>query len=370
MSDSEQPEIEAPAPRRRWGRTLVRVVLLIVIPVIAVLTGSYWYAQTGRYVSTENAYVKSPIVAVSTDIDGRTVDVLIKENQLVKKGDLLFRLDPKTHELEIDMAHSARAKVRNDVMALRAEYSEIEAEISESRHNVKYYQREAKRQRQLARKGVTTSIKLDAAEFSLTSARQQLGTLRQKLKKVLAELGGDPASKVERYPGYMEAEADLQMAKLNLSYTEIRAPVDGVITRLRLEPGEWVEEGAPAFGIIATGDAWVEANLKETQLTHVREGQLVDIEIDAYPDLIWKAKVSSISPATGAEFAVLPPQNASGNWVKVVQRLPVRLDFAAIEGRPPLRAGMTASISLDTGHQRELLGSITKALASFGGDKD
>jgi membrane fusion protein (multidrug efflux system) len=174
----------------------------------------------------------------------------------------------------------------------------------------------------------------------------------------LAKLGGDPARRFEEHPDFMMAETELSMAEMNLSYTEVRAPIDGIVTRLKLEAGEWVESGEPAFGLIAVDRVWIEANLKETQLTHVEVGQNVTVELDAYPDQVWIAKVGSISPATGAEFSVLPPQNASGNWVKVVQRLPVRIEIQQEESQPKLRAGMTATVSIDTLHKRDLWNSI------------
>ena len=344
------------------------MVLLIVIPLIAIVTGGYWYETTGRYVTTENAYVKAHVIAVSPNIDGRVVSVPIDENQLVRTGDLLFRIDPEPFEIMVRQAEAKRETARHDIGATRAEYNQIIAEIDEARTNVAYYEREAERQRKLASKAVTTRRRLDEAEFNVTAAKKDVATLRQKLRTVLAKLGGDPKRATEHHPDYMAAENELSMAQMRLGYTEIRAPADGVVTRLKLEPGEWVEEGEPAFGLISIHETWIEANLKETQLNHVREGQQVVAEIDAYPDFVWSARISSISPATGAEFSVLPPQNASGNWVKVVQRLPVRIELDDAKDHPPLRAGMTATISIDTGHKRELWKAVKGAIAGLGND--
>ena len=370
---SEQPqedihnadELSPTRHRQRWDRKILRLFLLIVIPVSAILAGVYWFESTGRYVTTENAYVKGHVIAVSTNIDGRVTDVMIDENQKVQKGDVLFRLDHESYKMMVRMAETKRETARQDIEATRAEYYQIIAEIEQSKTNVAYFEREARRQRQLASKAITTRARLDEAEFNLTSAKKEVTTLRQKLRAVLARLGGDPRRNVELHPDFMAAETEISMARMNLGYTEIRAPVDGIITRLKLEPGEWVEEGEPAFGLIANDKAWIEANLKETQLTHVREGQDVTVEIDAYPDVVWKASVASISPATGAEFSVLPPQNASGNWVKVVQRLPVRIEIENTPDHPPLRAGMTASITVDTRHKRELWKTVKSAIANF-----
>ncbi len=353
---------------RRWMRMLGRTVLLIVVPTIVFVAASYWYATTGRYVSTENAYVKSNIVAISPNIDGRVIEVLVSENQRVKKGDLLFRIDPEPYWIRERAALARRDMVRTEIMALRAEFRQSQAEIAEASKKVTFFKTEAKRQRALGSKGITTQARIDEAEFNLASAEERINMLRQKVRKDLAKLGGDPERAPEQHPMFLAAEADLHEVQLQLDYTKIVAPMDGIVSRLRLEPGEWVEADTPTFGLIGTEDLWIEANLKETQLTHVREGQTVEISIDAYPGAIWNASVASISPATGAEFAVLPPQNASGNWVKVVQRLPVRLQVEQTPDHPPLRAGMTASITIDTEVERALMTTVAAAIASFRGE--
>jgi len=352
-------------PRRRRGRMLKRLILLVVIPVIVLASASYIYAITGRYVTTENAYVKAHIIAISTDIDGRVIEVGINNNQAVSRGDVLFRLDPDPHWLALKSAEARMMSVRQEVEATRAEYRQVQAEIDEARETVAFFEREAARQRQLNTRGVATAARLDEAEFEVASARQRVRALREKVRTVLAELGGDPERAVELHPKFVEAQTARDIAELNLSYTEVRAPTDGIVTQVALEAGEWLEEGEPAFGLIETAHTWIVANLKETQLTHVREGQVVEVGIDAYPDVTWQARVSSIAPATGAEFAVLPPQNASGNWVKVVQRVPVRIDLEMVDGRPPLRAGMTASISIDTERERQLLTTVRESIAAL-----
>ena len=369
MSQTETtPETPAPLPsrpRRRWGRMLLRFFLLIAIPAAALYGGAYWYEVTGRYVSTENAYVKAHVVAISTDIDGRVVSVHVKENQHITKGTLLFRLDPNPYWVKIKMAEAKRDAVRYEIEATRAEFRQIQAQIAEAVGNAGYYERELGRQRQLAERAVATRAKLDEAEFNYNASLQKVKALRERVRQVLAKLGGDPDRSADLHPLFLEAEAEIEDARLKLGYTEVRAPEDGVVTRVKLEPGEWLEAGSPAFGLIATGLVWIEANLKETQLTNVREQQAVTIEVDAYPDVVWQAKVSSISPATGAEFAVLPPQNASGNWVKVVQRLPGRIEIEPRPDQPPLRAGMTATVSIDTKHQRKLMTTVKEALAKL-----
>jgi membrane fusion protein (multidrug efflux system) len=341
-----------------------------VIPGAAIIGGAFWYEATGRYVTTENAYVKAHVIAVSPNIDGRVTDVYIDENQRVTAGDVLFKLDPEPFWMMVRMSEAKRETARQEIESTRAEYHQIVAEIEKAKADVKHYALKAGRQRQLASKAITTRTRLDDAEFNLNTAKQDVATLRQKIRTVLARLGGDPSRAAELHPEFMAAETEKAMAEMNLGYTEIKAPADGIITRLKLEPGEWVEEGEPAFGLIAVDRTWIEANLKETQLTHVRKGQDVKVEIDAYPDVVWKATIASISPATGAEFSVLPPQNASGNWVKVVQRLPVRIEIEITADHPPLRAGMTATVSVDTHHKRELWKTVKTAIAGLRGGED
>jgi membrane fusion protein (multidrug efflux system) len=343
------------------------LILLVAIPAGAIVAGGYWYQATGRYVTTENAYVKAHVIAVSPNIDGRVTDVFVKENQRVAAGDVLFRLDAEPYWMMVRMSEAKRETARQDIESTRAEYHQVVAEIEEAKANVRYYESEAARQRKLASKANTTRTRLDEAEFNLTSAKRALATRRQKIGTVLARLGGDPKRGAELHPNFMAAETEKAMAEMNLGYTEIRAPADGIVTRLKLEAGEWVEEGEPAFGLITVDETWIEANLKETQLTYVRTNQDVTVEVDAYPDVVWKARVASISPATGAEFSVLPPQNASGNWVKVVQRLPVRIEIETTPEHPPLRAGMTATVTVDTHHKRELWNTIKKAIAGLRG---
>lgn len=369
---AQQSELDAASQtraRRGRGRRFRRAFLLVLVPLLMIAAGTAWYAFTGRYITTENAYVKAHVIAISTDIDGRVTEVMVRNDKRVKAGDLLFRLDPDPYWLQLQIADAKISSVRNAIDAMRAEFRQIEAEIDEGVATVRYFEREAQRQRSLAKTGAGTAAKLDEAEFEVAAARQQVRALREKIRKVLAELGGDPERAAELHPRFLEALAERNMAELRLGYTNVRAPADGIVTQLHLEPGEWLEEGEPAFGLIEIDETWVVANLKETELTHVREGQSVEVAVDAYPDAKWRARVTSIAPATGAEFAVLPPQNASGNWVKVVQRVPVRIDLEPAEGNPPLRAGMTASISIDTGRERRLLTMARETLASWREDR-
>ena len=368
MQDQAPCRPEPPPSPRRRARRLIRPLLLVVVPALAGLIGLYWYAMTGRFVSTENAYVKADMVAVSPDVDGRVIAVEVAENQLVRQGDVLFRLDPEPFQIALDMAEAKMRAVRNDIEAWRAEFRQVEAEIEEARERVQFYAQQAERQRELEGRGISTEVRLEEAEVDLMAARQRAAALQEKLRTVLAKLGGDPASAAELHPMYRQAEAERDMAALDLADAVVRAPVDGVVSRMRLQPGEWLEEGEPAFSMINPATTWIEANLKETQLEHVQVGQQVEIEADAYPNDLWSGKVASISPATGAEFALIPPQNATGNWVKVVQRLPVRIAVEPRDGQPSLRAGMTVTVSIDTEREPELAKFFNRAVAAVRGD--
>jgi len=357
-------------PIRRFMRRTTRALLLLAVPICVVLAGAYWYMTSGQYISTENAYVKSEIITVSPSIDGRVVDVLVSDNEHVKRGDVLFRLNARPHQIAVDQAEAKLDGARQEIARRRAEFRQVQAEIEEAQERVAYFTSEFERQQALASRGVATRVSLDDAQFELMTAKQAVNTLRQKSQTVLASLGGDPLKAVELHPLYMEAEAELHQAQLKLEFTEILAPHDGIVSQMRLQSGEWVEEGDPVFGIISTEGIWVEANLKETKLTHMREGQPVEVEIDAFPGVVWPATIGSISPATGAEFAVLPPQNASGNWVKVVQRLPVRIEILEFGDRPALRAGMTATITVDTEQDKSFETVWAQYVEKFNGWKD
>lgn len=351
----------------RKSRRLLRLVLLIIIPVIVVLVGGHFWVKSTRYVSTENAYVKAHHLAISADIDGRTVRVLAKENDVVRPGDLLFELDPEPHRIDLATAEAEIAGIRNTIAALRAEYREAKAELTDAKQEIGYYKRVYDRQRKLSARGIASRAKFDEAERNLTKARQLSRTIGQKMQRVLARLGGKYDLPIEQHPMYREAMSRRDRAALNLRRTRVTAPTSGTVGKVNLQLGEYVEEGKAVIPIVMDREIWVEANLKETQLTHVRPGQKARIVVDAYPDHEWTAYVSSISPSTGAEFSVLPPQNASGNWVKVVQRVPVRLKFDGKGSGPTLRTGMTVKVSIDTNRDRSLFKMIGTALARIGG---
>jgi len=351
------------------GGVIVRILLLFVLPAAAGLWALSWYVANARYISTDNAYIKSDIIAISPSVGGRVTSVFVVDNESVAAGDVLFELDARPHEIALKRADAKLATIGNQMASMRANFSQIQAEIADAEERLSYNQRQFERQQELGAKGMTTEAIIDEARYEVIRATQTLRGTREKSLKQLAELGGSLDAANEEHPKYLEALAERREAELALEYTQVRAPTSGNISRMRLQPGEWVNAGRPVFSLVEQGNLWIEANLKETQLTDVRIGQNVEIEIDTYPDEIITGTVVSISAATGAEFLILPPQNATGNWVKVVQRVPVRIEMTESLGADrAVRSGMTVNVVVDTGIERELFGIVTDAVASMGSD--
>jgi membrane fusion protein (multidrug efflux system) len=338
---------------------LLRVILLLVIPVIAAAIALHWYAKGGRWMETDNAYVKAHVVAISSEVAGRVAEVFVRDQQRVEKGAPLFRLDPAPFELAVARAETQMAVTRTEIETLRSEYRGANLESATAAERIDFLTRQFERQRLLKEKGMSREDQYDEARHNLESAKKLLASLQERAQRALASLDGKPDAPAERHPRYQQAVAARQTAQLDLERTRVSAPIAGVLSNMKLQPGEYVERGAAKFSLVEDGPLWVEANFKETQLGHMREGQPVKLAVDAYPGATWRAKVAAIGAATGAEFSVLPPQNATGNWVKVVQRVPVRIaiddgERAANKDRP-LRAGMTVSVTVDTGRDRSAM---------------
>jgi membrane fusion protein (multidrug efflux system) len=352
---------QLPQPVIAVSRAL-RVVLLVVVPVVLLLAGVYYYAIGGRQMETENAYVKANIVAVSSGIAGRVIEVRVQDNQPVEAGAVLFKLDPTPFQIAVEGARAQMDVVLSDVQSLRAEYRVTLLEANEAQERIEFLTRQLERQERLKEKGMSRGDQYDEAVHNLEAARRRLDSVRERANRVLASLNGDPKLAGERHPRYGEAKAVYDSAMFDLARTQIRAPVAGVVSNMKLQVGEYVEKGSPQFSLIDSGPVWIEANYKETQLTHMQVGQTARVVADAYPDHEFKAVVEAIAPATGAEFAVLPPQNATGNWVKVVQRVPVRVRVEQGADQPALRAGMTVTVSVDTGVSRGLPRTVQRLI--------
>ena len=339
----------------RTGARLTRALLLLGVPLVVLAAVLYFYAEGGRYVETENAYVKAHIVAVSAEVAGRVAEVAVRDNQAVAQGQLLFRIDAVPFETALARASAQLANARTDVETLRAEYRVALADSAEAEERIRFLGLQLERQRRLKEQGMVRDEAYDEARHNLETARAHLIALQERAARGLAGLGGDAKIPAERHPHVREAQAALDAAALELARTRINAPTAGTVSNLKLQPGMNVTRGVAIFSLIQAGEPWIEANFKETQLAGMRVGQVARVVADAYPGVEWRARVSAIAPATGAEFALLPPQNATGNWIKVVQRVPVLFAIEpAAADRPSLRAGMTVSVSIDTGHSRGL----------------
>jgi membrane fusion protein (multidrug efflux system) len=295
--------------------------------------------------------VKAHVIAVSADVSGRVVEVGVQDNQAVQGGAVLFRLDPAPFRLELARAEAQLAVIRTELDGLRAQHKVALAEASEAEERIRYLARQLERQEKLKERGMGLEASYDEARHNLEAARRRLEGAQERARQVQASLGGDLRLPAQEHPRYRQALAARDAARDDLGRTTVLAPSPGVVSNMKLQPGERVERGVPIFTLIEHGPVWVEANFKETQLA------------DAYPDVSWQGKISTIAPATRAEFALLPPQNASGNWVKVVQRVPVVVNIeTSSKDVPPLRAGMTVTVRIDTGHERSLAGAFRAAM--------
>ena len=340
-------------PSFDWRRHM-RLLLLVAVPLVVIVAAGVFWLRGGRFVSTDNAYVKADIVQLSSEIQGRLAEVRIRDHSTVAKGDVILRLDAEPHKLALAKAEAEVDSARQVVDGAKMGLEEAMAELKEATGRYDYFAAQAKRQRDLSVRGVSPAIKVEQTDSEALQASDKVLGARKKIQRILATLGGTADKPTDDYAMVREKMASRDKAALDLTYTEIKAPTAGVAVNVKLQAGEQIKAQTPLFAIVADHRPWVEANFKETDLTNVRIGQKASIVFDIYPDITWEAEVDTISPATGAEFAIQPPQNASGNWVKVVQRLPVRLRINPRPGEPPLRAGMTASVSIDTEMKRSI----------------
>ena len=338
----------AAAPRRRrW----LRVTLLVLGPLAVLLVGSYVYMNSGRHVTTDDAYVKASTVAISAQVAGPIAQVRVAENEHVREGDVLFEIDDDTYRVAVDRARAQLETVHSMLLGVAASYQQQVEQLKLARTKAAFNKREYERKQSLLKRHLASESDVDTARNDYEVAEQQIPIIEQALAQLRAQLGGNANLKPEDHSAYRTVRAALESAELDLEHTVVRAPFDGIASKVP-EPGAYVTPGSPVMGLVSDKSIWVEANYKETELTHVAPGQSVEIRIDTYPGQTWHGKVQSIAQATGAEFSVIPAQNASGNWVKVTQRIPVRIALDIGAGDPPLRAGMSAVIDIDTRYVR------------------
>lgn len=351
---SEAAQSTTPEPKPNGRKWLRRILLVPLFPVLFI-GGGWVYENTGRVISTENAYVKTNITPITSNVPGPVVEIAVQEHQHVKKGDLLFRITSKQYGYALNAAEAELAAARIEVEGLKSDYRQYGAELKEAKERILLNQLKVERQRILASKNFGRKALLEEAEYNLAAARQHESAIRENRRKALISLQGNPDLPIEEHPMVQEKAALKNRAATDLANTNIVAPADGIVSNVSLRVGEYVKAGTPIFSLVETSNMWIQANLKETQLTYIKEGQQAEFIADSYPDFVWPSRVDTISPATGAEFALLPAQNASGNWVKVVQRVPVRFAVTQKNGQPPLRAGMTVTVSIDTKRERKLV---------------
>jgi membrane fusion protein (multidrug efflux system) len=355
----------APAPKK----SLRRPLMFALLPV-ALVAGGYFYVTGGAVMSTDNAYVQADMVGLSTDVAGIVTQVLVHDNQRVAKGDILFKLDPLQFHLALDRAEAQVGNTRNDLVALQTSYRNMQAQVEQAQKDVDFNMVNFQRQEQLIANNFTPKATFDAARNTLQGSQQKLASLQQQLAGLAANLNGDPDAPIENHPRYKDALAARDEAARQLAHTVVGAPFAGVVTNVpSLQPGQYLAAAATAFNIVSTDRVWVQASPKETELTYVKPGQKATVEVDSYPGQQWTGTVDSISPASASSFSLLPAENTSGNWVKVVQRIPMRVSVTNTPGKPQLRVGMSVELSVATGHERGLPNFLTGWFGSSGADR-
>jgi membrane fusion protein (multidrug efflux system) len=335
---------------------------------LALVVGAYWYISGGQVVSMDDAYVEADRVGISTDVPGIVKDVDVTENQYVEAHQILYRLDDLQLRLALERANAQIGTVRDSLNALKASYRDMQSQIQQAQNDIDYFNTEYHRQQDLLTAHVASQSTFDTARRSLQNAQQRLASLTEQLGGIAANLDENPTGPVEKNPRYLDAVAQRDEAARQLAHTVVKAPFAGIVTNVpSIAPGKYLQASMTAFYLVATNRVWVVANPKETELTYVRAGQSARVSVDSYPDAQWSGSVESISPAAAQEFSLLPAQNTSGNWVKVVQRIPIRVNVDLSDrSLSPLRAGMSVEVEVDTGHRRGLPHFLT---ALFGHDR-
>jgi membrane fusion protein (multidrug efflux system) len=344
--------------RLERNRARLRLILMAGGIVLALALSLWYYLASGRYVSTDDSAVMAAQTTISSNVPGRVVELDVHDNQLVHKGDVLFRLDERPFQIAAEEAQAKLAAARMQLAANKASYRRELASLAASNDTLAYQQHELERQQRLLQSGISSRAQFEQVQHAVELAHSQLASAQQQVDSVLAMLGGNPDLPVDTHPLVMQAQAVLDKARLDESYTVIAAPDDGIVTKVeQLQIGDYINAAAPLFSLVSSRNIWIEANFKEDDLAYMRPGQSADISIDAFGSRGFKAHVTSLSPGTGSQFSLLPPENATGNWVKVVQRVPVRLQLDPGEGDGLLlHAGLSAEVTVDTEHHHRLFG--------------
>jgi membrane fusion protein, multidrug efflux system len=341
------------APSR--GRRLLRWGLILGAAVVLIVGGLFYWLSGGRYVTTTDAYVQANVLNVATDVSGIVDAIPVHDGEMVKAGQVLFRLDPLKFQLAVEQAQANLHQVELNLNSLKADYERAQRARLAQVAMVENDKATLDRYATLVKQHAVPQQQYDDARYKLQADQAQLGSSEAQVKAALAKLGGQAEIPVTDMPAYKQAQAQLGEAERELRHAVVRAPYDGMVTQVtKLQLGQFLPAGTAAFGLVGTNDFWIEAQPKETALTWARVGDPATVHIDTYPGYTWHGTVQSIAPATDQEFSLLPAQNSSGNWVKVVQRVPVRVVLQPIKDAPPLSAGMSAEVTIDTHHERHL----------------
>jgi membrane fusion protein (multidrug efflux system) len=343
-----------------------RFLLLVMLPIVAVIGGLAFYLSGGRYVGTDDAYVGAQKVLITPDISGKIDKVVVKEGQHVNAGDVLFEIDPVPFRLAVDQAKATLEQAHTTYDNLVANIKIYGQMLDLAQQGVDLKQRDVDRKTTLVKSNFGSQLDLDNAANALVTAGAQAQFIKQQVSSAKTQLLGKPDLPLEQFPPYVQAKAALEQAERNLDHTVMRAPMPGIATQVdQIQLGRFVMAGGPVFSVIDIDNPWVDANPKESDFTYVAVGQPVTLDVDAFPNHVFKGTVGSLSPGTGAQFAILPPQNATGNFVKVVQRVPVRIYFDTNDKFVQrLKAGMSVYATIDTGHKRSLAGLLGLSPAS------
>ena len=342
-----------PATRRR--SRLKRPALMLGGIAVVAIGSLYAWLHGGRIVSIDNAYIRADKIALATDVSGIIAEIPVNEGQVVRAGDVLVRLDPRRFDIALRSAQADLAQTALTLEAAKRDYDRMVKDTANKQATVDADQARFNRTAGLVGRGDVSRQSYDDARFQLSADQHAAASAQVAAQVQLARLGGDATADVTTMPAYLKAKAAVDEAQRELDHSTIRAPMDGIVTGVsNAQPGLYLAAANAAFGLVSTDHVWVEANPKETELTHVKPGDPVSVAIDTYPGRTWQGTVDSIAPASGSEFSILPAQNSSGNWVKVVQRITVRVRLDRKPQDPPLRAGMSVEADIDTGHTRSL----------------